>query len=163
MTGRGHMVVAPGVEFGEAPRFPEDRGYHRSTVGPGEEVGGMETLYGFSFMLVLASPVTAIILLFLVVVIRSSTSSMRPITRATVRTSTYVAAGGYALVSLATLGLWSWSWRYFDSFDDPMAEPMPSWIDPTIDLGIGVTGISFVLAALVAGVATIWARVGVRA
>jgi hypothetical protein len=35
----------------------------------------------------------------------------------------YVAAGGYWSVSLATLGSWTWSWRYFESFDDPTAEP----------------------------------------
>jgi hypothetical protein len=33
------------------------------------------------------------------------------------------------------------------------ATPMPAWTDPTIDLGIGVTGISFVLALLAAGLA----------
>jgi hypothetical protein len=30
---------------------------------------------------------------------------------------------------------------------------MPSWIDPTIDLGIGATGISLAFAVLAAGVA----------
>jgi hypothetical protein len=57
------------------------------------------------------------------------------------------------VVSFATLGLWLWSWRYFESRDNPTAAPMPSWIDPTIDLGIGATGISLALAVLVASVA----------
>jgi hypothetical protein len=39
------------------------------------------------------------------------------------------------VVSFATHGLWLWSWRYFESLDDPTAKPMPSWIGPTIDLG----------------------------
>lgn len=119
----------------------------------------METLYGLAFVLVLASPVTALLVIWLAVVARSLTSLLRPVSRAAVRALAYVAAGGYSLVSLATLGLWIWSWRYFESFDDPTAEPMPSWVDPTIDLGIAVTGISLAFAVLVAGVVTTATRV----
>jgi len=113
----------------------------------------METLYGLAFVLVLASPLTVLVVLCLAVVARTSTSSLKPVSRTTVRALVYVAAGGCAVVSFATLGLWLWSWRYFESLDDPTAAPMPSWIDPTIDLGIGATGISLALAVLVAAVA----------
>lgn len=122
-------------------------------------IEGMETVYSLAFMLVLASPVTALFVLWLAVVTRSSKSPLRPVTRTTLRALMHVAAGACAVVSVATLGLWSWSWRYFESFEDPTAEPMPSWIDPTIDLGIGVTGVSLALAFLVAGVARTLTRV----
>jgi hypothetical protein len=113
----------------------------------------METLYGWTFALVLASPVTVLFVLGLAVVTRSSTKSLSPISRIAVRALVYVSAGAFAMITFATLGLWLWSWRYFESLDDPTATPVPSWIDPTIDLGIGATGISFVLALLAAGLA----------
>ena len=113
----------------------------------------VETLYGWTFALVLASPVTVLFVLGLAVVARSSTKSLRPISRIALRALVYVSAGAFAMISLATLGLWLWSWRYFESLDDPTATPMPSWIDPTIDLGIGATGISLALAILAAGAA----------
>ena len=122
-------------------------------------IGGMETVKSLAFMLVLGAPVTALFVLWLTVAIRSSTSRLRPVTRTTFRVLMYVPAGVCASVSLATLGLWLWSWRYIESFDDPTLEPQPSWIDPTIDIGLAATSVSFALAVLVAGVTRMSTRV----